>query len=144
MVRVWLGKYDAGTSILANYATQAVSFDLTTIRNGVCSIDNDLSQWFDLSPNGSIAPSFASLQADLLGTPHQPNLYWTVPPSPMQSEKAPVSDFLGPARTVAVSVVFKTALCVAALTCLCILFVQLHSFVFVCTPTACNGWLLRC
>jgi hypothetical protein len=54
MVRVWLGKYESGNAVLANYATVAVEFDLTTMRNGTATISDDFSSWTGLSPNATI------------------------------------------------------------------------------------------
>lgn len=57
LVRVWLGKYESGNAVLANYATVAVEFDLTKIRNGTATINDDLSKWTELSDNAhSVSP----------------------------------------------------------------------------------------
>jgi hypothetical protein len=56
VVHVWLGQYEAGASVPANYSTQAVEFDLTNTCNGSATIDDTLCEWVDRSDNTSIIP----------------------------------------------------------------------------------------
>ncbi|NEO53808.1 MAG: hypothetical protein F6K54_12395 [Okeania sp. SIO3B5] len=59
-VRVWLGKYEQGEAVLAEYATIAVEFDLTTIFSGEATINDDLSDWTPISDNAkTIEPNLA-------------------------------------------------------------------------------------
>jgi hypothetical protein len=58
VVRVWLGKYEAGTAVLAEYATQVVEFNLTEIFKGAATIDDTLSEWSGLS-NAKTVDSYA-------------------------------------------------------------------------------------
>lgn len=51
VVRVWLGKYEQGESVLAEYATIGVEFDLTIQRSGTATINDTLSDWTGLSNN---------------------------------------------------------------------------------------------
>jgi hypothetical protein len=51
VVRVWLGKYEQGQAVLADYATIVVEFDLTKLRSGNATINDALSSWTALSEN---------------------------------------------------------------------------------------------
>jgi hypothetical protein len=51
IVRVWAGKYEQGQAVLSDYATAAVQFDLTTVRSGQATFNDDLSGWTSLSSN---------------------------------------------------------------------------------------------
>ncbi|WP_392533620.1 hypothetical protein [Nostoc sp. C117] len=51
VVRVWAGKYEQGQAFLAEYATQVIQFDLTTLRKGNATINDDLSGWNNFSQN---------------------------------------------------------------------------------------------
>jgi hypothetical protein len=52
VVRVWLGKYEAGMPVSADYS-QAVEFGLVNTCSGSATIDDTLSEWVDLSDNAS-------------------------------------------------------------------------------------------
>jgi hypothetical protein len=65
VVRVWLGKYDAGTTVDANYysGTQVVEFDLTGINiNAAATINDNLSKWTNLI-NAKTIDSYAAVLA---------------------------------------------------------------------------------
>lgn len=51
-VRVWLGKYEAGAAVLADYSTQPIEFDLTNNFHGQAKLLSDLSGWTNASKNG--------------------------------------------------------------------------------------------
>lgn len=51
VVRVWLGKYEQGEAVLAEYATVVAEFDLTNIFTGFATINDNLSKWTALSSN---------------------------------------------------------------------------------------------
>jgi hypothetical protein len=53
VVRVWVGKYNAGMSVLTNYSAQPVEFDLTDTTNGSATFYNFGSDWINLSDNAS-------------------------------------------------------------------------------------------
>jgi hypothetical protein len=67
IVRVWLGKYDAGQAVIANYATAAIQFDLTYVFSGTATLNDDLSGWSGTSSNASKPRSRATLAADVEG-----------------------------------------------------------------------------
>lgn len=60
VVRVWLGKYEAGEAVMAEYATVAVEFDLTEITSGKAQLSDYLDDWTDRSDNAKIVENFVS------------------------------------------------------------------------------------
>jgi hypothetical protein len=68
VVRVWLGQYDAGDAVIADYSSEPVQFDLTRLFSGTATLNDDLSGWSQLSSNASVIDSYAKQRAMLTGS----------------------------------------------------------------------------
>jgi hypothetical protein len=67
VVRVWLGKYEAGDAVIADYSGAVVQFNLTKLFSGTATLNDDLSGWGKLSSNASIIDSYFKQLEDAEG-----------------------------------------------------------------------------